>query len=40
MVTSMQPPPRFGDIQAHYDLSDDFFRLFLDPTQTYELPVL
>jgi len=23
------------DIQAHYDLSDDFFRLFLDPTQTY-----
>ena len=21
--------------QAHYDLSDDFFRLFLDPTQTY-----
>lgn len=27
--------PRFDDIQAHYDLSDDFFRLFLDPTQTY-----
>jgi cyclopropane-fatty-acyl-phospholipid synthase len=22
-------------VQAHYDLSDDFFRLFLDPTQTY-----
>ncbi|OCB10750.1 cyclopropane mycolic acid synthase family methyltransferase, partial [Mycobacterium intracellulare] len=22
-------------MQAHYDLSDDFFRLFLDPTQTY-----
>jgi len=27
--------PHFGDVQAHYDLSDDFFRLFLDPTQTY-----
>jgi cyclopropane-fatty-acyl-phospholipid synthase len=27
--------PRFTDVQAHYDLSDDFFRLFLDPTQTY-----
>ena len=22
-------------IMRHYDLSDDFFRLFLDPTQTY-----
>jgi cyclopropane-fatty-acyl-phospholipid synthase len=35
-----QPPdedltPHFEDIQAHYDLSDEFFRLFLDPTQTY-----
>jgi cyclopropane mycolic acid synthase MmaA2 len=27
--------PHFEDIQAHYDLSDDFFRLFLDPSQTY-----
>jgi cyclopropane-fatty-acyl-phospholipid synthase len=27
--------PRFADVQTHYDLSDDFFRLFLDPTQTY-----
>jgi cyclopropane-fatty-acyl-phospholipid synthase len=27
--------PHFDDVQAHYDLSDDFFRLFLDPTQTY-----
>ena len=27
--------PNFADVQAHYDLSDDFFRLFLDPTQTY-----
>jgi cyclopropane-fatty-acyl-phospholipid synthase len=27
--------PHFEDIQAHYDLSDDFFRLFLDSSQTY-----
>lgn len=27
--------PHFEDVQAHYDLSDDFFRLFLDHTQTY-----
>src|ERR1700712_5696298 len=27
--------PHFDDIQAHYDLSDDFFRLFLDDTRTY-----
>jgi cyclopropane-fatty-acyl-phospholipid synthase len=27
--------PHFADVQAHYDLSDDFFRLFLDPTRTY-----
>jgi len=27
--------PHFADVQAHYDLSDDFFRLFLDPTPTY-----
>ena len=27
--------PNFQDVQSHYDLSDDFFRLFLDPTQTY-----
>ena len=27
--------PHFQDVQAHYDLSDDFFRLFLDPTMTY-----
>jgi cyclopropane-fatty-acyl-phospholipid synthase len=32
---SGQLNPHFGDVQAHYDLSDDFFRLFLDPTQTY-----
>lgn len=27
--------PHFGDVQSHYDLSDDFYRLFLDPSQTY-----
>jgi cyclopropane-fatty-acyl-phospholipid synthase len=27
--------PHFADVQAHYDLSDDFFRLFLDPSQMY-----
>ena len=27
--------PHFEDVQSHYDLSDDFYRLFLDPTQTY-----
>jgi cyclopropane-fatty-acyl-phospholipid synthase len=31
----VQLTPQFGNVQAHYDLSDDFFRLFLDPTQTY-----
>ena len=27
--------PEFGMIQAHYDLSDEFFALFLDPTMMY-----
>ena len=27
--------PHFADVQAHYDLSDEFFGLFLDPTRTY-----
>src|SRR3982751_6146444 len=27
--------PDFENVQAHYDLSDKFFQLFLDPTQTY-----
>lgn len=35
MPESRDLTPHFGDVQAHYDLSDDFFRLFLDPTQTY-----
>ncbi|AYM43064.1 cyclopropane mycolic acid synthase family methyltransferase [Mycobacteroides chelonae] len=35
MSDSPRLRPHFADVQAHYDLSDDFFRLFLDPTQTY-----
>jgi cyclopropane-fatty-acyl-phospholipid synthase len=27
--------PHFDDVQSHYDLSDDFYRLFRDSTQTY-----
>ena len=27
--------PHFEDIQAHYDISDDFFGLFQDPSRTY-----
>ena len=27
--------PHFADVQAHYDLSDDFFGLFQDPTRKY-----
>jgi cyclopropane-fatty-acyl-phospholipid synthase len=27
--------PHFENVQAHYDLSNAFFQLFLDPTQTY-----
>ncbi len=27
--------PFYEDVQAHYDLSNDFYRLFLDPTMTY-----
>jgi cyclopropane-fatty-acyl-phospholipid synthase len=29
----MRPP--FEDVQAHYDLSDEFFGLFQDPSRTY-----
>jgi cyclopropane-fatty-acyl-phospholipid synthase len=32
-MSEMQP--YFEDVQSHYDLSDDFFALFLDPTRTY-----
>jgi len=27
--------PFYDDVQSHYDLSDDFFALFLDPSRTY-----
>ena len=27
--------PFYENVQAHYDLSDDFFALFLDPSRTY-----
>lgn len=30
--------PHFADVQAHHDMSDDFFRLFLDPTETQFTP--
>jgi len=30
-----QMRPFFEDVQSHYDLSDEFFELFLDPTRTY-----
>lgn len=33
MTTSLTTD--FANVQAHYDLSDDFFALFLDPTRTY-----
>jgi cyclopropane-fatty-acyl-phospholipid synthase len=32
---SVNLEPHFEDVQAHYDLSDEFFALFLDPTRTY-----
>ena len=31
--TKMRPP--FEDVQAHYDISDDFFGVFQDPSRTY-----
>ena len=34
-VETNRMQPHFEDIQAHYDLSDDFFGLFQDPTRTY-----
>jgi cyclopropane-fatty-acyl-phospholipid synthase len=34
-VTQITKRTRPEDIQAHYDLSDDFFGLFQDPTRTY-----
>ncbi|WP_405161813.1 cyclopropane mycolic acid synthase family methyltransferase [Nocardia sp. NBC_01499] len=31
----MTRTPFYAEVQTHYDLSDDFFALFLDPTRTY-----
>ena len=30
-----QLQPFYRQVQAHYDLSNDFFALFLDPSMTY-----
>ena len=35
IAISSKLTPKFEMAQAHYDLSDDFFRLFQDPTQSY-----
>src|SRR3979490_96006 len=32
---SVKMRPHFAEVQAHYDLSDDFFGLFQDPSRTY-----
>lgn len=34
-TATAQMRPYFEDVQAHYDLSDDFFGLFQDPSRTY-----
>ncbi|WP_299563501.1 cyclopropane mycolic acid synthase family methyltransferase [uncultured Mycolicibacterium sp.] len=34
-ITAPELRPNFEDIQAHYDLSDDFFGAFQDPTRKY-----
>jgi methoxy mycolic acid synthase MmaA3 len=35
LAASMRPRSNIDDVQAHYDLSNEFFALFLDPTRTY-----
>src|SRR5215204_4800650 len=35
MARATNLKPHFEDVQAHYDLSEEFFRLWLDPSQTY-----
>ncbi|HEY7052624.1 MAG TPA: cyclopropane mycolic acid synthase family methyltransferase [Mycobacterium sp.] len=35
MARAAKLTPHFEDVQAHYDLSDDFFSLWLDPSRTY-----
>jgi cyclopropane-fatty-acyl-phospholipid synthase len=35
LIVSKDLKPHFEDVQSHYDLSDEFYELFLDPTRTY-----
>jgi cyclopropane-fatty-acyl-phospholipid synthase len=35
MTDMTELSPFYTDVQSHYDLSDDFFALFLDPSRTY-----
>jgi cyclopropane fatty-acyl-phospholipid synthase-like methyltransferase len=37
---SVQLTPQFENVQAHYDLSDDFYRLFPRPHPDLQLCVL
>lgn len=34
-TSSQELRPYYEDVQAHYDLSNEFFELFLDPSMTY-----
>jgi cyclopropane-fatty-acyl-phospholipid synthase len=34
-LDSTKMRPHFEEIQAHYDISDDFFGLWQDPSRTY-----
>src|SRR4029078_11328848 len=38
MSSTLSPP--YQEIQAHYDLSNDFYRLFLGPTMVYSCAYL
>jgi methoxy mycolic acid synthase MmaA3 len=35
LAASTHPRSNIDDVQAHYDLSNEFFALFVDPTRTY-----
>ena len=34
-AASLRKRSNLDDVQAHYDLSNEFFALFVDPTRTY-----
>ena len=34
-ASAVLPRSNFDDVRAHYDLSNEFFALFQDPTRTY-----